>query len=208
MPGQNSTKTQYKFIYSSPHLPLVLAPYAVKIIFTEIITDTLAAKQRAAFQAPCELISYPHLPLGITPFLLKHKGRKWQPTPVFLPRESHGQRGLVGCCPQGRTELDTTEAIQHACMHTETFSFGFCIFSPLLSAILLNLSQGIFFPFLVPKWGAFQCFILRTLLILLSTLIHAHGLGTISVTGSYLGQLLFPGNICQCLETYYIAKVG
>ena len=22
--------------------------------------------------------------------------RKWQPTPVFLPRESHGQRSLVG----------------------------------------------------------------------------------------------------------------
>ena len=43
--------------------------------------------------------------------------RKWQPTPVFLPREFCGQRGLVGCCPQGRIELDTTEAIQHACMH-------------------------------------------------------------------------------------------
>ena len=36
--------------------------------------------------------------------------RKWQPTPVFLPRESCGQRSLVGCCPQGRTELDMTEA--------------------------------------------------------------------------------------------------
>ena len=23
--------------------------------------------------------------------------RKWQPTPVFLPRESSGQRSLVGC---------------------------------------------------------------------------------------------------------------
>ena len=40
--------------------------------------------------------------------------RKWQPTPVFLPRESRGQRSLVGCCPQGGTE---TEATQHACMH-------------------------------------------------------------------------------------------
>ena len=36
--------------------------------------------------------------------------RKWQPTPVFLPRESCGQRSLVGCCPQGHTELDMTEA--------------------------------------------------------------------------------------------------
>ena len=28
--------------------------------------------------------------------------RKWQPTPVFLPIESHGQRSLVGYSPQGR----------------------------------------------------------------------------------------------------------
>ena len=36
--------------------------------------------------------------------------RKWQPTPVFLPGESHGQRSLAGYSPQGRTESDTTEA--------------------------------------------------------------------------------------------------
>ena len=36
--------------------------------------------------------------------------RKWQPTPVFLPGESHGQRSLVGCSPWGRTESDMTEA--------------------------------------------------------------------------------------------------
>ena len=37
--------------------------------------------------------------------------RKWQPTPVFLPGESHGQRSLVGCRLWGRTESDTTEVI-------------------------------------------------------------------------------------------------
>ena len=42
--------------------------------------------------------------------------RKWHPTPVFLPRESCGQRSLVGCCPQGHTESATTKATQHACM--------------------------------------------------------------------------------------------
>ena len=26
-------------------------------------------------------------------------GRAWQPTPVFLPGESHGQRSLVGYSP-------------------------------------------------------------------------------------------------------------
>ena len=31
-----------------------------------------------------------------------------QPTPVFLPGESHGQRGLVGYSPRGRKESDTT----------------------------------------------------------------------------------------------------
>ena len=29
---------------------------------------------------------------------------------VFLPGESHRQRSLVGCSPQGHEELDTTEA--------------------------------------------------------------------------------------------------
>ena len=35
--------------------------------------------------------------------------RAWQPTPVFLPGESHGQRSLVGYSPWGRKESDTTE---------------------------------------------------------------------------------------------------
>ena len=43
--------------------------------------------------------------------------RKWLPTPVFLLRESCGQRSLVGCSPWGHTESDATEAILHACMH-------------------------------------------------------------------------------------------
>ena len=30
----------------------------------------------------------------------------WQPTPVFLPGESHGQRSLIGYSPWGREESD------------------------------------------------------------------------------------------------------
>ena len=41
-----------------------------------------------------------------------HWRRKWQPTPVFLPGESHGPRSLVGCSPWGCTESDTTEVTQ------------------------------------------------------------------------------------------------
>ena len=37
--------------------------------------------------------------------------RKWQPTPVFLPGESHGQRSLAGSNPWGRKESDTTERL-------------------------------------------------------------------------------------------------
>ena len=35
--------------------------------------------------------------------------RAWQPTPVFLPGESLGQRSLVGYSPWGGKESDMTE---------------------------------------------------------------------------------------------------
>ena len=34
--------------------------------------------------------------------------RKWQPTPVFLPGKSHGQRSLAGYRPWGQKESDMT----------------------------------------------------------------------------------------------------
>ena len=34
---------------------------------------------------------------------------EWQPTPVFLSGESHGQRSLACYGPWGHKELDTTE---------------------------------------------------------------------------------------------------
>ena len=34
-----------------------------------------------------------------------------QPTPVFLPGKSHGQRSLAGYSLWGRKELDTTEQL-------------------------------------------------------------------------------------------------
>ena len=47
--------------------------------------------------------------------------RAWQPTPVFLPGESHGQRNLAGYNPWGRKESDTTEWLTHtARAHTHT----------------------------------------------------------------------------------------
>ena len=43
-------------------------------------------------------------------FTFMYWRRKWQPTPVFLPGESRGQRSLVGGCLWDRTELDRPEA--------------------------------------------------------------------------------------------------
>ena len=38
--------------------------------------------------------------------------RAWQPIPVFLPGEFHGQRSLAGYSPWGHKELDTTEVTE------------------------------------------------------------------------------------------------
>ena len=37
--------------------------------------------------------------------------RKWQPTPILLPGESHGWRSLAGYSPWGRKESDMTERL-------------------------------------------------------------------------------------------------
>ena len=45
--------------------------------------------------------------------------RVWQPTPVFLPGESHGQRSLVGYSPWGHKVSDRTEATECALLEGE-----------------------------------------------------------------------------------------
>ena len=47
---------------------------------------------------------------GFSPWVGKISWRrKWQPAPVLLPREAHGQRSQVGYSPWGRKEWDMTE---------------------------------------------------------------------------------------------------
>ena len=48
--------------------------------------------------------------------------RVWQPTPVSLPGEPHGQRSLAGYSPWGHTEEDRTEVTKHA--HTSRQSLA------------------------------------------------------------------------------------
>ena len=50
--------------------------------------------------------------------------RKWQPTPVFLPGKSYGQKSLLGYSPEACKELDTTE---HTHTHTHNRIITFLV---------------------------------------------------------------------------------
>ena len=56
--------------------------------------------------SPCNAADPGSIPIGKIPWR-----RKWQPVPVFLPGESHGQRNLVDYSPWGHKESDTTERL-------------------------------------------------------------------------------------------------
>ena len=62
--------------------------------------------------------------------------RKWQPTPVFLPGESHGQKSLVGCHPWGHTDSGMTEATQQ-----QQHNLGVYLKLDLFLIIFLNRSR-------------------------------------------------------------------
>ena len=50
--------------------------------------------------------------VGSIPRLVRFPWRRaWQPTPMFLPRKSHGQRNLAGYSPLSVKEWDTSEVI-------------------------------------------------------------------------------------------------
>ena len=53
--------------------------------------------------------------------------REWQPTSVFLPGESHGQRSLAGYSPQGHKESDMTEQLSTAQENMQLVERGKCI---------------------------------------------------------------------------------
>ena len=54
---------------------------------------------------------------GFNPWVKKIPWRReWQPTPVFLPRKSHGQSSLVSYSSWGHKESDTTEQLTNTLM--------------------------------------------------------------------------------------------
>ena len=51
---------------------------------------------------------------GVNPWVRKIPWRRaWQPSPVLLPGESHGQRSLAGYSPWGLKESESTKGTQH-----------------------------------------------------------------------------------------------
>ena len=65
---------------------------------------------REAWRAAVHGVAKSRTRLSDSTFTFMPWRRKWQPTPVFLPGESQGQRSLVGCRLWGSTESDTVEA--------------------------------------------------------------------------------------------------
>ena len=61
------------------------------------------------------------------------------PTPVLLPRKSHGWRRLVGCGPWGREESDTTERLH---FHFSLSCIGEGNGNPLQCSCLENPRDG------------------------------------------------------------------
>ena len=68
--------------------------------------------------------------------------REWQPTPVFLPGEFHGQRSLAGYSPMGHVELDTTERLTHINMHMPPLGCGILVPLPRIKPVPLFWKQG------------------------------------------------------------------
>ena len=79
-----------------------------------------------------------HKRWGFDPWLGKIPWRRsWQPTPIFLPGESHGQRSLVGYHPWGHIESDMPEQLSTA-PHQE--GEGKCYF--LIAKLCLTLCDS------------------------------------------------------------------
>ena len=61
---------------------------------------------------------------GLDPWVRKILwSRTWQPTPVFLPGEFHGQRSLAGYSPWGHKQSDWSHLV--ACMHVPSHILDF-----------------------------------------------------------------------------------
>ena len=75
--------------------------------------------------------------------------RKWQPTPIFLPGESRGQRSLGGYSPWGRKESDMTERL-----HSLTCTY---VWTQSQVLYIINKKWFVWFHDFIFKLASFLC---------------------------------------------------
>ena len=63
------------------------------------------------------------------------------PTPVFLPRKSHGLRNPMGYSPWGGKESDTTEQLSTNIIYFHVQLSQICHWDPLLNGLFCNLDM-------------------------------------------------------------------
>ena len=77
------------------------------------ICNLFSKRNSESTTAQLQILYYPHYLIEKILASQFSWRRKWQPTPVFLPGESHGKRSLVGYSPWGCKESKTTERLTH-----------------------------------------------------------------------------------------------
>ena len=118
--------TPAKFLFHHANASLPLPSYSIKCILL-YLHEMLPSSSQACQIYVGHKTSSPGSRVAIA--LMRHSGLlihkhsdclrdeyktsnwKWQPTPVFLPGESHRRRSLVGYSPRGCKESDTTERL-------------------------------------------------------------------------------------------------
>ena len=127
---------------------------------------------------------------GLDPLIRKIPWRrKWQPTPVFLLEESHGQRSLAGYSPWGYKELDSTEwPSAHSTLVQEQNSIYTLFFISLNFTFATRHihNRALFLLWYCPFWNYF------------SDLPHRYSFGHLWTRGAYLPvSYLFVFSYCS-----------
>ena len=106
----NISSLNFLIFSTSPLSPKPLLTSSKQSTFSQINTFAQGFPVSASGKEPaCQCRSRKRC--GFDPWVGKIPWRReWQPTPVFLPRESLGQRSLAGYSPWGRKDSDTSEA--------------------------------------------------------------------------------------------------
>ena len=78
--------------------------------------------------------------------------REWQPTPVFLPGKSHGQRSLAGYSPWDYRVSDMTERLTLSAPTSVKWAQKQCPFHRVCAEWLLLVPPDPLYPSLLSSW--------------------------------------------------------